>query len=479
MYALRIEDLAGGDSSDLPSNGWAELGRELTIGRGADNALVLQDQTGCISKRHCTITNVDGGYVLTDHSRNGTFLNGGARPVTRDVQIALKSGDLIQIGSYGLTVVGMSEQEGIDPASELEELPLSEQSFLGRVVRPGGESELDATFSRHAADDLDNFAGGGLTADDSLLLPARDRQTFGSPAAHSNHVSVTSMIYVQPRLSSEAIPDDWDLLSDLNGRLSQVDGGPGLSMDQEVAEAEENTRDGTATRPQSSILAGQDTVKAIIAFLEGCGLEPAEVEGKDLASIMLLAGRALTATISNIQDDLADMGQLGLSSAENQLDIDPLAFPMKPGGVLLALASPSAPRRMAADEAIDRAFRELRQKSAASEAEVQLILREVSQTLSPEAIERESGTDSPAYRYVPLLRGAKCWRTYQHSHADLVERLEERGSGLRSAARDRQHESGPSGTETSHAVRSAEEKEDGAGVSLDHLTAQGMDSDVR
>jgi transcriptional regulator with GAF, ATPase, and Fis domain len=66
---------------------------ELSIGRGALNALSLDDPS--VSPEHCSIVLRDGRYILTDlESRSGTFVNGIP---TR--QRALESGDEVTIGS--------------------------------------------------------------------------------------------------------------------------------------------------------------------------------------------------------------------------------------------------------------------------------------------------------------------------------------------------------------------------------------------
>lgn len=66
---------------------------DLQVGRDSSNSLCIEDAT--VSRRHCTISAVDGGWLLTDHeTRNGTFVNGV--PVR---QRRLSHRDEIQIGA--------------------------------------------------------------------------------------------------------------------------------------------------------------------------------------------------------------------------------------------------------------------------------------------------------------------------------------------------------------------------------------------
>lgn len=79
------------ETSPQPQNEPAD--DALTIGRGRDNSIVLDDML--VSRRHVRITADDDGLVLEDlGSRNGTFVNG--RRVERT---HLSEGDRIGIGS--------------------------------------------------------------------------------------------------------------------------------------------------------------------------------------------------------------------------------------------------------------------------------------------------------------------------------------------------------------------------------------------
>ena len=72
-------------------------GYGLRLGRTPDNDLVIDD--GEVSRHHCAITAIEGGFVLTDlHSTNGTYL--GDRRITSQV---LADGDRLRVGSCVLT----------------------------------------------------------------------------------------------------------------------------------------------------------------------------------------------------------------------------------------------------------------------------------------------------------------------------------------------------------------------------------------
>jgi len=89
--ALRRASLAVIDGA--PEHRKYAFGDSVTIGRNADNDIVLRDQY--ISHYHARVRRVGDEYVLTDlDSINNTYLNGDAI----EGETALKSGDCIRVG---------------------------------------------------------------------------------------------------------------------------------------------------------------------------------------------------------------------------------------------------------------------------------------------------------------------------------------------------------------------------------------------
>src|SRR5215218_860062 len=76
--------------------------RGIDIGRDSYLDWSLPDPTKTISGKHCEIRYRDGGYWLTDVSRNGTFLN--RNPARIQEAHRLRDGDRIEIGRYIIAV---------------------------------------------------------------------------------------------------------------------------------------------------------------------------------------------------------------------------------------------------------------------------------------------------------------------------------------------------------------------------------------
>ncbi len=101
-------------------------GSKLTIGRGADNSVVLADRVA--SRKHCVIEREDGGgFVVRDlGSHNGTWVG-----ENRVIEASLSFGDAIRIGSTTLRIVPDElDKAAAAPTAEIlteeaEELPPS------------------------------------------------------------------------------------------------------------------------------------------------------------------------------------------------------------------------------------------------------------------------------------------------------------------------------------------------------------------
>lgn len=78
---------------------WFPLNASITMGTGAENMVRLNSEF--VSKIHCTISKVNGGWVLKDlHSANGVYVNN-----KKVSEYFLKYGDIIQIADQKLVFI--------------------------------------------------------------------------------------------------------------------------------------------------------------------------------------------------------------------------------------------------------------------------------------------------------------------------------------------------------------------------------------
>jgi type VI secretion system FHA domain protein len=433
VLVLRIETLQPDVPLPLPHGGWVEADHDLSIGRAAENDVVLEDPAGTISKRHCTIKRLDTAYALVDHSRNGSFLNGDTRPVARDVPLPLKPGDAIQIGSFNIAVIAAMVTTANSGAGDLraeaekgEEAPRAETSFLGAVpsmrssrahVDPGGlmsrqgpplaEGDMDAVTSPQFGDDslLEHRIGKGEP-----------------PPAFSDHVPVPNMVFVQPRLSTESIPDDWDLLSEMGHAPAPLSPQPAAPI---LAEKPAPAPQPAPPPPVDATPAGEPRgavvhEAAILAFLEGSGLRPDECRPVDMTTVMRRAGRALQLSVANLHDLLGvrKTTKEGFGVERTMLarsGNNPLKFVADPHDALIALLVATIPGFLVADEAIAQAFTDIKEHQIAMVSAMQAALASICQQLAPETIERVTGAPTMLERLMPRRRLARQWQAYREA----------------------------------------------------------------
>lgn len=102
---------------------------EISIGRKVDNDLRLEDAT--VSNHHARIIKkTDGLYIEDCDSTNGTLING-----TPIKSLRLKSGDVIVIGKYTITLEVISDplSQDLDPTLQIGKQEL--EHILSRIEK--------------------------------------------------------------------------------------------------------------------------------------------------------------------------------------------------------------------------------------------------------------------------------------------------------------------------------------------------------
>lgn len=79
-------------------------GRDGTIGRDAQADIVLDDPHARIEDTHATFRCTTAGYILTDTSRDGVFVNNLQEALGHGTDYLLQDGDMLGIGAFRLLV---------------------------------------------------------------------------------------------------------------------------------------------------------------------------------------------------------------------------------------------------------------------------------------------------------------------------------------------------------------------------------------
>ncbi|MBB3896893.1 type VI secretion system-associated FHA domain protein TagH [Roseococcus suduntuyensis] len=193
LSVLRCPDQAVPEQRQVP-------GGEYTLGRGAECDWPLTDPDRVLSKRHCALEYLAGGWQLRDLSTNGTFVNGAADPVGRDQVRPLRDGDRLRLGAYEIEC-RVVEEAGFGEAR------WASASALPDPMAPPPPSDIFAA-------PLPGLGpAGGTPAGGAPLLPS-DFDPFAPDApSHSlpDHRPGTQDVFVPPRATlPDLLPEDWN-----------------------------------------------------------------------------------------------------------------------------------------------------------------------------------------------------------------------------------------------------------------------------
>jgi len=212
-----------------------------SIGRGQNNAWVLDDPERFLSSCHCEFSSESGQFYITDLSTNGTFFNGSVNPMGKGTKLALNDGNVFALGDYEFAVsVDMAVQSGYSDPFASSSPPSGDDVFsspssgdgFGDSASPfggGHVSTSDSLFSSSAEETdplaaLDKAQGGSqsMSADVSggfsnVSSVASDPFQNSDPFAGPTHSDQADPLNQQvswpnsvPEQSAGGIPDDWD-----------------------------------------------------------------------------------------------------------------------------------------------------------------------------------------------------------------------------------------------------------------------------
>ncbi len=266
-------------------------GEEFTVGRADDNEIVLEDPDRYCSRYHARCYQISGSYYLEDTSSPGTQLNSG-QFITRGQRHKLQDGDRLIIGENQLLVAVEDDEPVREQQVNMESFSIDD--FFGEA-----EPDFDEPHTASQVAPLPNIPLGN-TAD------------YYRAQKHQHEVH-----------SADDHPFDFSDLSPHGAILGNAPSYPVSEPAPEVNQDSESTdplqlvvptaadsdefamRGGTvatsltddtdsvpAVDPSQSAELHIDS-RAIRAFLEGLGLKPEDLIGRNKVDIMHSAGEML------------------------------------------------------------------------------------------------------------------------------------------------------------------------------------------
>jgi len=447
--------------------------RGITIGRAPDNDWVLPDPDRHLSKRHCEIAFEDGGYVLTDTSTNGVYLNGAAEPIGRGNRSRLRDGDRLSLGDYRIEVTitqdvpaadaTMAAAREPDPFAELiakeiggaddldpfgiDRDAASRDSWLGEPDGPSASSgpPPGSSFTDRPASDAAGPSGPLLPDDDDLFGSGDGGNDWGA-GSYPDHVPSEQEFFRPPAVTRNLIPEDWDAEDGADDLLGPLDEAPPRGAPEpfdpsdplgpaeplgSIAPQGRPEPAPSPTRPASAF-AQSDPVRA---FLAGAGLENAGIAEAEAAELMHAAGRTFREMVQGLREIL-----MARASIKNEFRIErtvirsagnnPLKFSVSVDEALLAMLRPAGPGYLSPIDAVQEGFKDLKAHQLAVMAGMQVALTALLERFDPEGLKQRLTKGSVLDGILPGARKARYWELYEAFYREIASEAEQDFQGV-------------------------------------------------
>lgn len=423
--------IEGIETLDNGQPGRLELDRHgAVIGRSPHVDWSLPDARSLISSRHCEINYRDGQYLLTDHSTNGTFLNGSPERLPAAHELA--DGDRFTVGHYAI----VARRDRVAVAAPVAANEDRWESF--EVAKQGEPHSGDQGWAEPPEPVLEKSAGWRPA--ESQAAPTRTAGVWDLPAPVARPSAWSS----EPRQALAPTANDvWGRLSD----ESEIDWSRGNfvaiapstedwgAIDR-PAETPEPTRDGSPEQetdaspcaPQeiSSDERGRDenAQAAWAGFVETSGL-PADRLARSPVEALAAAGAVLRQMVGGLmlmmEARARAKAQLGVQATGLELDgNNVLKFVRSPERALVQLLD--APQRgfMPAERAVEDAYQDLQAHQMATLSAMRGALEGTLSRFAPAAIRSQLGEPGRWARWFPVLHRARQWDTYERDFEGVV-----------------------------------------------------------
>lgn len=412
-----------------------------TLGRSASCDWILPDERNTLSARHARISHNGRGFLITDTSTNGVYLNAVDAPLGRDQSAPLSNGDTIYLADYIISVAILREEPApapmpvpvpaaaIPPAHvappPVAPLPMQPVPVAAPAIPMGLELSAPAPASIPAMAQHQPTQLPGLIPDDfdfSDLAPARPqavRATAMPVPVAPPPAPVMAMPPVEPVVPQPASAAAVDPLALLRQRAM----ARAASIDLTPQEP------GAPSRLMAEVaLPGGSPASSIsdaAAFWSGIGIDPARIPAEARARLLEELGGALRQAAGGLVSMLSArksmkdefrLDQTQLAPQEN----NPFKFFSYGDEALRRVVVEGAPGFLPLDMAVKQCFADMHAHEVALASAMQTSIRELLDRLAPARLESEAE---------PGLLGRKpdrsrLWERYSELHGELAGDLD-------------------------------------------------------
>lgn len=379
----------------------------LVIGRAAHADWTLPDPRNYISSIHCEIDYVDGRYLLTDRSTNGTFVNGSSQRLPAPYE--LRDGDLITIGHYEIRA-SVIRAACAPAASPMTSTGLDWAAAAGDAA---SQPVDPAQFGRPPAQPLFQ------SASDPLMSAFAPPCAAPAPAPAPNPFGLLgeSESAPTPALSAPPAPPPADNPWAQLYQFGAVDFG--------AVEAS------PAPAPTSAPAAKSDEAGLFNRFLAAAGLRRHDIGDASPESVLEAAGQLLRQTADGLIRLLEARArvrhQFGVGAQVTTFQRagnNPLKWTRSPEQALRQLVGAPDPGFLPGPQAVRGAYEDLQAHEMAMIAAMQEALQATLERFSPEAIKSRATISSRLRSLLPGAREAALWRAYEAEFKAIADETE-------------------------------------------------------
>ena len=444
---------------------------EIVVGRSAKTCdLVLPDEQGFVSRRHCTISARGLDVFVVDISaKNGVALNHPDARIAPHVAVPVRPDDRLFIGDFVITLKTESAAAGISLGAQAPPPLPMQRSSLDRpdpwMEGPSGSIWGDeappSAVHEFLGNAMNDFLSPGPASSSPAPAPAFD---LGDPFGQA--FSRPILAEPLPAPADFGIPEDWatasvggqggaaafeapppalpafdDHLTPISALPPEPSPAAGrFDLDEPSHDPPPPATAVEAERPAPSRAgsqAGPYSGEVWDAFFEGAGLDPEELRlAPDAMRRLGVLYRQTVLGLSDIIQDRASfkdefrVERTQLSMGRN----NPLKYlpPLEAAKALLGdLALPGF---MDSDEAVRTAFEDIKKHQLAMLAGVQQALIAVFDRLSPAEIDRMVEKAAASRKGLSFGRGIDRWSVYQTLFEALRKDATSNANGVMSVA---------------------------------------------
>ncbi|WP_269932868.1 type VI secretion system-associated FHA domain protein TagH [Aminobacter sp. HY435] len=442
---------------------------ELVIGRSPEADWQIDDPDMFVSRAHCRISSRPGGYIITDTSSSGLFIDGAGSPLGAGNSAELHDGMRLRLGDYvvGVELPESAASVSVLPSASRAPVSIGSDDFFAtkseeepQRPRPAdlpspfeqpdtgafrAYERSDGRQSSPAFDDpfsLDPVAtpsptsiaepeamataafndpfglGSPEPVGQAPVEPPRQHITFDDePALRAPPSPPSPAPTFKPEPASERRPRPWE--RPVRHAESPSSPPQGQPPPKPVA-------------PPRNPSPSDEALRA--AFLRGVGLDDASASSRDPIAEMEKFGREYRLMMDGLMQLLRKRAEeKGNARIEQTVvgssEVNPLKFLPTVDDVLGTIMAERSPGFLAGEPAIKDAIRDLAHHHIRAWRGLQGALRRMIDRFDPAALEAELKSSSSFETLLAGGRSAKLWDIYKKRHREIAQSAETRFMG--------------------------------------------------